>query len=468
MDALTHAYRDHPKTALFTAAAALRVLLACAFPGLPDVLTARVELSTPVNSFKRLQEGVFLYERGLDPYDGGLFHQAPLFLPLFALLPAPSTRVGQLASILLYTALDLLVADCLHRIAASGAAHTSRLFVSPRQPRAWHPLSVAAVYLFNPFTLLTCLARPTTVFTTLFTALSVSHACQARMVTAAFALAMASYISLHPLLLLPPIGLLCYDRLCLRAANEDEAANTAHNGKAEDAPPTTKLATDQRTHPKPLSYALHLLLTFTTTLALLLLLSTTLLPPSSPPFAFTTSLYLTPLTLPDLTPNPGLWWYFFIEIFAPFRAFFLGVFCLHMLSYSIPLSLRFRAQPLAAVVLMMGVVAVFEPYASIGAAGAWLSFSSTHRQTFPALSALLYTTLLAPAFHHLWLAAGSGNANFFYAITLAWSLALLVLLTDTVYAVLRDEWEAERTGGRDGGGGGVRGEEVRGRDVRQI
>lgn len=38
---------------LFVAAAALRLLLFTAFPGLPDLLTGRVEISTPVNSFKR-------------------------------------------------------------------------------------------------------------------------------------------------------------------------------------------------------------------------------------------------------------------------------------------------------------------------------------------------------------------------------------------------------------------------------
>jgi phosphatidylinositol glycan class U len=70
--------------------------------------------------------------------------------------------------------------------------------------------------------------------------------------------------------------------------------------------------------------------------------------------------------------------------------------------------------------------------------------TSTHRYPFPALAALLYATLLGPAFHYLWLYAGSGNANFFYAITLVWNLALLILETDFVYAALRDEWEAER------------------------
>jgi phosphatidylinositol glycan class U len=77
------------------------------------------------------------------------------------------------------------------------------------------------------------------------------------------------------------------------------------------------------------------------------------------------------------------------------------------------------------------------------------------RYSFLAVSALLYTTLLGPAFYHLWIYAGSGNANFFYAITLVWSLALIILIGDLLHAVIRDETEAERP-------------ELKGKDVRQL
>ncbi|KAI6860054.1 hypothetical protein KC318_g21398, partial [Hortaea werneckii] len=103
MSATTKVGNANQKSLLFAVAAVLRIFLVLAFPGLPDLLTGRVEVSTPVNSFKRLQEGVFLYERGLDPYDGGIFHQAPLLLPIFSLLPASSTWLGRLVSVLLYT-----------------------------------------------------------------------------------------------------------------------------------------------------------------------------------------------------------------------------------------------------------------------------------------------------------------------------------------------------------------------------
>lgn len=41
------------RTGVYAAAAALRLVLFVAFPGLPDLLTGRVEISTPVTSFKR-------------------------------------------------------------------------------------------------------------------------------------------------------------------------------------------------------------------------------------------------------------------------------------------------------------------------------------------------------------------------------------------------------------------------------
>ena len=48
------------------------------------------------------------------------------------------------------------------------------------------------------------------------------------------------------------------------------------------------------------------------------------------------------LTLPDVTPNPGLWWYFFTEMFDHFRPFFLMTFSMHLLIYVAPICLKFQ------------------------------------------------------------------------------------------------------------------------------
>lgn len=77
------------------------------------------------------------------------------------------------------------------------------------------------------------------------------------------------------------------------------------------------------------------------------------------------------------------------------------------------------------------------------------------RYTFLAVATVIYATLLGPAFYFLWIYAGSGNANFFYAITLVWSLGLSIIVAEGLFAALRDEWEVERP-------------EMKDKEVRQI
>ena len=193
---------------------------------------------------------------------------------------------------------------------------------------------------------------------------------------------------------------------------------------------------------------------------------------------FVTSTYGVQLLLPDLTPNVGLWWYFFIEMFDSFREFFLGVFWLHLGGYVGGLCIRVRKQPLFVITAMLGIFAVFKPYPSISDTSLYFALLPLYRHVFPCtyktesvceevltdlvmrytfftVTTLLYATLLGPAFYYLWIYAGSGNANFFYAITLVWSLGLSLIVADSLFAVLRDEWEFERP-------------EMKGKDVRQI
>ncbi|KAI5859573.1 PIG-U-domain-containing protein [Durotheca rogersii] len=409
---------------LYTAAALLRLTLIALFPALPDLLTGRVEISTPVTSFKRLQEGLFLYNHNVSPYDGGVFHQAPLLLPLFSLLPSSSAY--PLFTHLVYVAVDLLSANALYKIAESGEAALS---ASRRRDRRWSGYVVAAIFLFNPFTIATCLARPTNVFTSCAILHAIAKAVSGTPFTAMLALSFATYLSMYPVLLLPPLILLAYD--CRHFWNKTSSlpqfasANVAIVGVCLSA----------------------------------LFLGSYLLTGS---WEFLGSTYGIQLTLTDLTPNVGLWWYFFIEMFDSFRAFFLGVFWLHLSCYVGGLSIRLRAQPLAVLTLLLGIFAIFKPYPSIADTNLFLAMVPLFKHVFPLLrysfvtaATVLYSTFLGPAFYYLWIYAGSGNANFFYAITLVWSLGQSLLVSDLTFAVLRDEWEVEHP-------------EMVGKEIRQI
>ena len=91
-----------------------------------------------------MQEGLFLYNHNVSPYDGGVYHQAPLLLPLFSLLPDVATY--PVFTYLLYIAVDLASASALVRIADSGEAGASALFKSPRREKRWGGFAIAAAY----------------------------------------------------------------------------------------------------------------------------------------------------------------------------------------------------------------------------------------------------------------------------------------------------------------------------------
>ncbi|KAL2157162.1 hypothetical protein VTH06DRAFT_6383 [Thermothelomyces fergusii] len=392
--------------ALYAGAAALRLALFTLLPTLPDLLTGRVEISTPVTSFKRLQEGLFLYNHNVSPYDGGVYHQAPLLLPLFSLLP--SNAGFPIFTYLLYTAVDLLSARALWRIADSGEAGSSALFTSPRRAKRWSGFVIAAVFLFNPFTVATCLGRSTSVFTTCAILHAIARAVSGAPFGAMAALSFASYLSMYPLLLLPPLILLGYDR-----QRPERAVKSA------------------------LAFAAVCVATVSGILAVLFQMS-----------------YLVTGSWEFLASTYGM--------FDSFRSFFLAVFWLHLSSYVGGLTVRIRRQPLVVLTLLLGILSIFKPYPSIGDTALFFALVPLYRHVFPLMrytflgaSVILYATCLGPAFYHLWIYAGSGNANFFYAITLVWNLGLSLLVCDLMFAVLRDEWEVERP-------------EMVGKEVRQI
>ena len=204
-------------------------------------------------------------------------------------------------------------------------------------------------YLFNPLTVAACLGRPSTLFTNLAVLLAISKAVQGKSVNATIALALGSYLSLYPVLMLPPLLLLGHD---VELRNQK--------------------GTDISFFRKHTSFYLG-------SLGLLLVLSYLVTGGS---WEFLASTYGNHLLLVDLTPNIGLWWYFFIEMFDSFREFFLGVFWLHLASYSGGLCVRMRNQPLFVVTTMLGLFAIFKPYPGVSDASLYFAFLPLYRHIF--------------------------------------------------------------------------------------
>lgn len=154
----------------------------------------------------------------------------------------------------------------------------------------------------------------------------------------------------------------------------------------------------------------------------------------------------------DLRPNVGLYWYFFQETFDAYRYVFLYVF--HSLSFVfvLPITFRFKRYPLYVSFYVFGLISIWKPYPSVGDIGIFLSLFMAHPElfrymrynavTFSLLTALCF---LAPVVYHLWVYWKSGNANYFFGVTLASGLVQTWILSDTLFAQLYRDHEKLNT-----------------------
>ncbi|RHY64719.1 hypothetical protein DYB34_011327 [Aphanomyces astaci] len=242
--------------AVVCASVALRVgLFAC---GLDAFARNRLEYVTPLNSLLRLQEGHFLYKAGVNPYAGDTFHQPPLVLAVYTLLDALTVFHIPLRTCLIGWTIFMDV------VIALGFASVCRAFLSSQgeqqceRSKIWlnHPpvssllapemlpATTAAMFLFNPYSVLSSLALSTSLLT------------YASIVVGGF------------------VGV-----------------SFVYMGRTWD---------------------------------------------------FIRATYVWMHEYPDLTPNIGIFWYFFMELFDRFRSYFLVLLHLHPYLYVLPLFIRLR------------------------------------------------------------------------------------------------------------------------------
>ncbi|KAF8904977.1 GPI transamidase subunit PIG-U [Mucidula mucida] len=314
------------------------------------------QLSSPLTSYLNLQEGIYLFQNGINPYSGGVFRHSPLYLSFFTTFLSPSKATASV----IWTLCDSVGALSLVRIWRA----RQRVQSSPRDSL------IAVLYFLNPYLLLPSLAYATSSIENTLMLLSII--CIGKVSASLLALAF-SYIFL-------PITLL--------------------------------LLTDPGSHlttPKPFAGSWRkapvLLLELAIYFSILTLASTI----ACNGFSWVPQTWGATLTLPDLTPNPGLWWYFFTEMFDHFRPFFLMVFSVHLLIYIAPICIKFQYD------------ALYAPYPTMSDPGIFLSMISLFPETYPFMR------------HPI----GTGNANFFYASTLVFACANGATLVDCTWAGLR-------------------------------
>ncbi|KAH3902445.1 GPI-anchor transamidase subunit GAB1 SCDLUD_000022 [Saccharomycodes ludwigii] len=393
------------------------------FPNLSDVLDNSVEFSTPITSFKSLKEGIYLLNHDLPLYDGGLVHQPILLISLFRSIITSSYTLSNL----LYSFVDSLFPIVLFRLmnkisTSSSGTHTKEEKIEPYNKFSW---IIGSLYIINPLTFLSCISKNTCIFSNLLILLSlyIAYTYQGNraknMFLSGSLLALSGYLSLYSILLIIP----------LLSINIGLAKNRNQNDSG-----------------------IFLIVGFISTLLTTIILSFTL---NNFSWDFIYSVYGVNMNFEKLYPNIGLWWYFFVEMFEFFIPFFKTVFNLFLASFILPFTLRFHHTSskninllLYSFVLCLSWITLTKPYPTLGDTGFVLSFLPLFFPIFcymkySIISILLFihSIVLAPIFYYLWIGLGSGNSNFFYAITLVYGLALSSVIIDICWAMLRMEYD---------------------------
>ncbi|BFZ53081.1 hypothetical protein PYCC9005_000104 [Savitreella phatthalungensis] len=376
------------------------------YTGLSNGLEGRVELSTAFTSFLRLKECAKLTLLQIEPYDGDICTHHPFMLNLYLVLA--HLVDGELAVDVAYAVADTVTGVVLGLMADEG----DRAFVS-------------GIYMLSPVGLIILASKSTAVWHNMLVVIAMALAVHGSSYMSMAFLALATSISMYPALLLPALVMV------LRK-------NARRPGSLLFGPVIEAVS----------AYVMQLGLLYAQARRLAGEggLAWWAVP------GFVRTVYEPLVLVYDLTPNVGLWWYFFVEMFDDFRAFFLGVFQLHLLIYVAPLCIRLADDPLFAATTLLGLLAVFKPYPTLADTHLYWSllllwWRSTIRgrlrYSFILGCGIAFCALFGPAFYHLWIVAGTGNANFFYAITLVWALVQGWLVADVLFAWVKKAYEVE-------------------------
>ena len=341
-----------------------------------------------------VQEGYFLWKFGKDPYQGSVFHAPPLYLYLLDGFFFFETiqNIGYV-----FLSLDLLNLVLVYLI-------TRQLVQRGSFPEFQHAeLIPCFIYAVNPLCLLTSAGLSTSLLTSTFllgALASLLHGHILSIVLGSLLFGLTIYTNFLCIILIPAFLLLI----------------------------------------PPPSLPSRLLFAGLSAAALLLL------------YALSHQLHGSwlwldhtigfQLRVDELTPNIGLLWYLFTEMFADFLPFYRFSIPCFALALVAPLTLKFRRRPLFLLWLLLSLITVFRSYPSVAELALQMTLLTFLLTELSKLSykLFLFTTLcflaiLAYIFHYIWLYSGTGNANFYFAICIVLGAVEISLVGGMMSAV---------------------------------
>uniref|UniRef100_A0A0B7A477 GPI transamidase subunit PIG-U n=1 Tax=Arion vulgaris TaxID=1028688 RepID=A0A0B7A477_9EUPU len=235
---------------------------------------------------------------------------------------------------------------------------------------SWLPSVVLAVHVLNPFSIMATLALSTGAITNLIILLAFYYFLAGNKLLCTVFIALSTYQAVYPFVFLVPTGL--------------------HFYKLSHSQPSSRSYISRRAVSSYFgTFTLYLV-------SLCLLIGVSYLTEGSWEFLLSTYGFI--LNVPDLTPNTGVFWYFFTEMFDHFRTFFVCVFQLNAVVYTVPLAVRFTEKPFFLMYILLVLTSIFKSYPSYADAALYFSLLPLWKHVFSYLrNTLVVAAMLLPA-----------------------------------------------------------------------
>ncbi|XP_039040388.1 phosphatidylinositol glycan anchor biosynthesis class U protein-like isoform X1 [Hibiscus syriacus] len=413
-------------------------------------LSSRPEVSTPLTSFRRLAEGYWLKQSSMSPYAGSMYHGSPLLLLLLG--PLTVKRIEGQPNHILYSLVSV-IADLVSAMLIRATGQNLQLaylrtlgsldLVKQIEGSEIHPSGdvAALIYLCNPFTIVACVGLSTSPIENMAVILCLYGACSRLIPLAAFGWVIATHLSLYPAILIIPVIFLL--------------------GRGPDAPPWKLFLQrhqqngmlNQSKLPPGFSWGPIIRFAFWSLVwsVYVLVLCGISLKQFGGLWEMFKSTYGFILTVEDLSPNIGVLWYFFAEVFEFFRSFFLIVFHVNILFMILPLAIRLHHRPCYLAFVYVAIFSMLKSYPSVGDSALYLGLLGWFVNEFSDMQFSLFlfcgyvgVSLLSPVMHNLWIWRGTGNANFYFATAMVYACLQIVLVVEGVSAMLNHERKLRR------------------------
>lgn len=377
-------------------------------------IARRVEVTTPLNSLKRVIEGKFRQSIGVDPYSGDVLHEPPTHLIFYIYILSNCSNYLPY----IFATLDIITAHFLYLFCRNFMFH---LFVKQEKNKHmyadesqlasgedffWIPFYVTCIFLFNPFTMVNCIAMTTTTLSNSLISIIIYSLVSGKFLLTVVLLAIVTTQSFYQIILLSPLYLSVIKR-------------TESIAKA----------------------AFYITCYFLVLLTLLITCYRL-----NPNFFEATIGYI--FQIKDQQPNVGVFWYFFTEMFQHFYTLFMYSFQLNAtIVYLVPLTLRYRKEPAIVLILLLSLITIFKSYPCVGDYALTLSLIPCLKHTFNNMHSMFVTftiffvsTMLGPVLWDLWIYYGSANSNFYFGATVFFNIANILLVTDLTKDILLHEY----------------------------